>query len=257
MNPEWRQFFPAMILTLIRVSSLMVFAPVFSSQAIPNRVKAVFALVVSALLAPVVASFPMANAEIGITSVLGELGVGMLYGISLALLNEVLLFAGLIVGIQFSFSLVNLLDPNSQIQTPLLGEVFTLYGTMVLLASGLHRTLLASVMRCFHEAPVGSVFLDTRACTALVCMASGIFLSALQLAAPVLAATLLVELTIALLARLSPQLPALALTVPAKTMLGSVVLIGSLSLWPRFIEARFSGLLDSAQMLVRHCTVGS
>ena len=38
----------------------------------------------------------------------------------------------------------------------------------------------------------------------------------------------------------------LAITVPVKTMAGYVVLIGSLALWPRFIEARFAGLLDAS-----------
>jgi flagellar biosynthetic protein FliR len=40
------------------------------------------------------------------------------------------------------------------------------------------------------------------------------------------------------------------LTVPLKTLTGFVILIGALALWPRFIEARFSGLLDMAERLI-------
>ena len=40
------------------------------------------------------------------------------------------------------------------------------------------------------------------------------------------------------------------LTVPMKTLAGFVILAGSLALWPRFIEARFAGLLDMAQRLI-------
>jgi len=40
------------------------------------------------------------------------------------------------------------------------------------------------------------------------------------------------------------------LTVPLKTLTGFVLLIGSLALWPRFIEARFSNLLDVAERLI-------
>ena len=43
----------------------------------------------------------------------------------------------------------------------------------------------------------------------------------------------------------------LAITVPAKTMAGYVMLIGSLALWPRFIEVRFARLLDAATGLLR------
>jgi flagellar biosynthetic protein FliR len=66
----------------------------------------------------------------------------------------------------------------------------------------------------------------------------------------VIAATLLVEVGIALMSRVSPQLPVLALTIPAKTVLGYVVLAGSLALWPAFFEARFDGLLDGVQRLL-------
>jgi len=40
------------------------------------------------------------------------------------------------------------------------------------------------------------------------------------------------------------------LTVPFKTLTGFAILIGSLALWPRFIEARFAGLLDMAERLI-------
>ena len=177
--------------------------------------------------------------------------MGLVYGLTLTLLNEMLLFAGQIAGLQFSFSLVNLLDPASSIQTPLLGDLFQLMGTLVVIAAGLDRILLASMVRSFRVVPLGSL----RACAqptalAIVRAAGGIFLAAVELAAPVLAATMLVEIAVALLGKLSPQLPVMSLTVPLKTLTGFVMLTGSLALWPRFIEARFAGLLDLAERLI-------
>ena len=87
---------------------------------------------------------------------LGELAVGLVYGLSLALLNEMLLFAGQIAGLQFSFSLVNLMDPASSIQTPLLGDLFQLMGTLVVITAGLDRILLASMVRSFRVVPLGA-----------------------------------------------------------------------------------------------------
>jgi flagellar biosynthesis protein FliR len=250
--PDWTHFLSAMVLVMVRISGLMVFAPVFSSDAIPARVKVVFVLAVSYLLAPVVSALPLAHAEIGVASVLGELGVGLLFGLGLSLLNEMLSFTGQLLGFQFSFSLVNLLDPDSPIQTPLLSQMFTLLGTLVLLGAGLHRTLLLALLRTFRDAPVGSLSFDGHTGLALVFAMSGVFFAALQLAAPVMAATLLVEVVISVLGKLSPQLPVMMIAVPAKTMLGYIVLIGSLALWPRFIESRFSQLLDGAEQLLRH-----
>lgn len=251
-NLDWGHFLAAMALAMVRLSSLMVSAPFFSSQAIPKTIKATFVLVVSILLAPIVASLPMARAELGVMPVLGELSAGLVFGFSLSMLNEVLIFAGQVLGVQFSFSLANLLDPNSEVQTPLLAQMFSLMGMTVLVTAGLDRTMLAALIRSFASAPLGSVFVSGQQAMTLVQLAGGIFFAALQLAAPVLATTMLVEIAVALVGKMSPQLPVMSITVPAKTITGYVMLLGSLALWPRFIESHFDRLLDIAQGMLQH-----
>jgi len=120
----------------------------------------------------------------------------------------------------------------------------------VVITAGLDRILLASMVRSFRAAPLGSFVLEPSSALEIVHAAGGIFLAAVELAAPVLAATMLVEISVALLGKLSPQLPVMMLTVPMKTITGYLLLGGSLALWPRFIEARFSGLLDMAERLI-------
>ena len=248
---EWSNFLGAMVLALVRVSGIFVFAPFFSSSAIPARVKAIFVVAMAFLIAPLIAVLPNAHAEISLSSLLGEIAVGLVYGLVLSLLNEMLLFAGQIVGVQFSFSMVNLLDPTSSIQTPLMGDLFQLMGTLIVIAAGLDRILLASLVRSFHAVPLGAYTLFPVTARAIVQAAGGIFLAAVELAAPVLAATMLIEIAVALLSKLSPQLPVMSLTVPLKTLVGFVVLAGSLALWPRFVEARFAGLLNLAERLLQ------
>jgi flagellar biosynthetic protein FliR len=243
-----------MALVLVRVSGMVAFAPFFSSTALPIRAKAVLCGAVAFLLAPLVAALPHAQATISFSSLLGELSIGLVYGLSLALLSEMMLFAGQMVGLQFSFSLVNLMDPASAIQTPLLGDLFQLMGTLVLITAGLDRILLASMVRSFHAVPLGAFALAPPTALAIVRAAGGVFLAAVELAAPVLAATMLLEFAVALLGKLSPQLPVMMLTVPLKTLTGFVILTGSLALWPRFIEARFAGLLDMAERLITTST---
>jgi flagellar biosynthetic protein FliR len=254
--PDWSNFLSAMTLTLVRVSGMVLFAPFFSSTALPLRAKAVFVGAVAYLLAPLVATLPRAEASLSFSAILGELAVGLVYGLTLALMSEMMLFAGQILGMQFSFSLVNLMDPASSIQTSLLGDLFQLMGTLVVITAGLDRILLASMVRSFRVAPLGSFALAPASAQAIVRAAGGIFLAALELAAPVLAATMLIEVSISLLGKLSPQLPVMSLSVPMKTLIGFALLMGSLALWPRFIEARFSGLLDLAERLIAAPGVG-
>jgi flagellar biosynthetic protein FliR len=250
--PDWPHFLAAMVLVMVRLSGLMLFAPIFSSEAIPARVKTLFVLITSLLLTPMVAALPLAHAVLSLRSIAGELGIGLAFGLALTMFSEILIFAGQVLGFQFSFSLVNLLDPNAPLQTPLLSQMFTLLGTLVLLGSGLYCDVLLALLRSFRDAPVGAVWLSGPAALALVGMLDGVFFAALQLAAPVVAATLLVEVAVSVLGKLSPQLPVMMVAIPAKTLLGYAVLIGSLALWPRFLEGRFSLFLDRGEFLMRH-----
>jgi flagellar biosynthetic protein FliR len=228
----------------------MVFAPIFSSGAIAPRIKAGFAVAMTFLLAPVVAAIPGARAVLDAQAVLGELGVGVAFGLSLMLLNEALVFAGTMLGYQFSFSLVNLLDPNTMVETPVLGQMLNWLGVLVLLGAGLDRSLLMAVMRSFCTVPVGQAIVGARTGAALAAMMGGVFLAGVQLAAPVMAAALTVEMTVALIGRLSPQLPVMVMSIPLKTLASYVVLIASLAVWPGWIERHFTALLDVAAKLV-------
>ena len=108
---DWPTFLSAMTLALVRISGMVAFAPFFSSTALPMHVKAAFVGAIAFLLAPLVAALPHAQTSISFSAILGELAIGLVYGLSLALLSEMMLFAGQILGLQFSFSLVNLMDP--------------------------------------------------------------------------------------------------------------------------------------------------
>lgn len=244
---DWTQYTSAAVLVLVRLSGLMVFAPVFSSSAIPQRIKAAFAIMMTALLAPAVAILPGAHAVLDMRAVLGELGVGLVFGLSLSLLLESLMFAGTILGLQFSFSLVNLLDPNTMIETDLFGQFLGWLGLLVIIASGLDRSLLAAMVRSFRVVPVGQAVIQARTGMELARMAGGIFLAGLQLATPVLAATLTVDVVVALVSRLAPQLPTMVVSIPLKTLVAYIVLIGSLAIWPGWIERHFVALLNAAE----------
>jgi flagellar biosynthetic protein FliR len=247
---DWSQYAQAWVLVLLRLSGLMVFGPVFSSVAIAPRIKAGFVVAMTFLLAPVVTAVPNARASLSMAAVLGELGVGLLFGLSLMLLTESIAFAGALLSMEFSFSLVNLMDPNSMVQTLVLGELLSWLNLLVLIGAGLDRSLIAALVRSFCVVPVGHAVVYGRTGAELAAMAGGIFLAGLQLAAPVIAAVFVVEVSIALMARMSPQLPAMIVGIPLKTLVAYLVLLTSLSVWPGWIERHFTGLLDEAQRLM-------
>ena len=249
---EWRDVLGVWVLVAFRLSGLMVFAPVFNSDAVSPRVKVGFVFAVSILLTPVVSLVPGGITRLSAAGIAGELSVGLIFGMSLNLLPEALLFAGTLLGMSFSFSLVNLLDPNTRVETPVLGQMLSLLGTLVILGAGLDRVLLAALFRSFQMVPVGHEIMQAKTGAALAGMAGGIFLAGLQLATPVMAAAMVVEMTVSMVSRLAPMLPVQVVGTPLKTIISYVVLIASLAVWPRWIERHFASLLDAAgRLLVR------
>jgi flagellar biosynthetic protein FliR len=249
---DWPEYLTAGMLVMVRLSGLFVFAPIFSSAAISMRVKAGFVFAMTVLLAPSVSLIPGARPVLDYSALLGELGVGLIFGFSLSLLNEALNFAGAMLGMEFSFSLVNLLDPNSKVETAVLGQMLGWMGILILLGAGLDRTMIAALVRSFVVVPVGRGMVEASTGVAMVRMTGGIFLAGLQLASPVIAAALAVEVTVGMIGKLAPQLPTQIVGIPLKTITCYVVLIGSLGVWPRWVESHFTALLDSAgKLLVR------
>ena len=239
-----------MLLTL-RFGSALVTMPIFSSPGIPARVKALFVLLLAVVLTPVAAYLPGTDLHLTAPALLSEVAVGLTFGLTLAFFNEAVLFAASMMSQAFSFSLANLMDPNSHIETEVLGTVLSWFGMLVLLGAGLHRTMLAALMRTLVTVPLGHAPLAARSAAQLAGMASGIFVSGVQLAAPVVAAALLVEIAVGIVSRMAPALPAHIASVPIKTMVSYLVLLGALAVWPAWMEHRFAALLDMAEKGMR------
>jgi flagellar biosynthetic protein FliR len=251
MAEVWWNFFETALLLLVRISGLMVFAPPFSSDAIPVRIKIGLTLVLTIVMAPI-AAVSKRPLSMGVEAILGELAVGLLLGILLTFLQEAVTFAGYLLNLEFSFSLVNVLDPGSKVETPLMGQLASLILLLVLFTGGLYRVVVEAMLRTLVAVPAGQARFDALVSPAILSMFGGILLAGIQLASPVIAATFLVQVTTALVGKLSPSLPVMIVGIPLKTLTGYVVLTASLGLWPRFIDGRFSALLDAAMQLLEH-----
>ena len=114
-----------------RVTGLMLFAPFLGNVGIPPRIKAMMALTLTAVL------YPAFSPRVGTVSMsewpllMGtELLVGVAIGITTNLVFEAAQMAGQVFSVQMGYSLVNILDPMTQVDTTVL-SVFT--QTMALL----------------------------------------------------------------------------------------------------------------------------
>ena len=228
-----------------RVGGAFTFMPFFGSVAIPLRVKAVLVLLCTALLHPqtpvaLASVSPMALTQL----VLGELMLGLLMGLCLQFAFEAVQLAGQIGGFQLSFSLVNVLDPQTNVDTPVLANFEQLATLFLFLQMNVHHWILRAIQKSFERVPLGSVSFSVEQVRVLFHAAGGMWLAGLQLAAPLLLATVVIDVTVGFVSKAAPQVPVLFLSVPMKTLLGFGVLAASLGLWPGFFERQFSQALS-------------
>jgi flagellar biosynthetic protein FliR len=235
----------------VRIGGLMLFAPFLSSGSMPVQVKAGLTVALTALLYPVYGAVQLQTGALGWVRVLtGEVVVGLLLGLTLQFILEAAQMAGQILGVQAGFSLVTLFDPQTQADTPVISTFNQLVALLIFLQFDVHHWLLRGLAASFAYLPPGSVALNLGVTTSLLKAAGGIWLVGLQIAAPVMVATMLVDVTLGFLAKASPQIPILFLGLSIKTAVALIVLSGTLVLWPRLFEHHFAAAISLGERLL-------
>jgi len=235
----------------IRISGLLLFAPFFGSDAVAPRIKIGLVVAITALLYPVCGPRGLELSLSGILRVVvGELLVGLLIGLSVQLVFEAAQFAGQLMGVQVGFSLVNILDPNTQVDTPVLSLFAQTMVLLIFLRFGMHRCLLRAMAASFAYLPPGASALPGGVAHQLLLAAGGIWLTGVEIAAPLLITTLLTDLLLGFLGKASPQLPVLFLGLSVKSMAGLLVLAVGLKYWPGIFEQQFNHAARSAEQML-------
>jgi flagellar biosynthetic protein FliR len=89
------------------------------------------------------------------------------------------------------------------------------------------------------------------ATSALLGFAGGLWVTAVQMAAPVLVATIFIDVALGFLGKASPQLPVLFVGLSVKNLLGLAVLSMAVGTWPHFFEFRFQQAVEASQHILR------
>jgi flagellar biosynthetic protein FliR len=229
----------------------MTFAPFFNSHGIPMPVKAGLTLALTMLAAPLyVGQAPQIADGRWAMVILQEAALGLGMGLAVQFVFEGAQLAGNILGFQLGYSLVNIIDPQSQVDTPVLSVFHGTAATLLFLNLNVHFWLLRGIMHSFSAVPPGSVFVSASAVSGLFGAAESIWQIALQIAGPALAVTLLVDITVGFLSRATPQLPALTIGLSLKALAGYAVIGLSMTFWPALFDEYFMNALRTSERLL-------
>lgn len=235
----------------IRLSALMLFAPFFGSVVIPARVKAVFVLVLTFLLYPAVghnlALQPLSRWPY---LVFTEFLIGAGMGIATNLIFEAVQLSGHVIGIQMGYSLVNILDPQTQVDTPVMATFYQSIIMLLFLRMDVHYWLLRAVGNSFDYLPPGTAHIGGLFTMGILKTVGDLFGIGIQIAAPVVSATLAADVVLGLMGKASPQMPLMLMGPAVKSLLGMVVLIATLKYWPDLFRHLFLGAMNNGDRLL-------
>jgi len=251
MELQLARLMAPMLMVGMRVSGLMLFAPLLGSAAIPMRMKAVLVILVTAVLYPVV------SARMGDLAIvqwplllLHEVAIGIVLGLAANLLFDAAQLAGQVMSIQMGYSLVNILDPQTQVESTVVALFHQTIAMLIFLSMNVHHALLRVMTRSFEYLPVSTLQFGSPFLVATLKIVGIVFALGMRIAAPVVAATLVTDITIGLMGKASPQMPLILLGPAVKSMLGIAVLTGVLKLWPNLLGGWFYNSLAYAEHLL-------
>ncbi len=218
-------------LLLLRLTGLIWIAPLFSSRSIPMAIRTAVLVVLTILLWPAAIAAPGADAaRITAGSVTTELLVGLTLGLGAAMFVAAAQSAGDMLAVQIGLSGANIVDPMSSTQLPVLGNFLGLFVTLLILGTGGHLVILAAIHRSLDLIAPGAPVDLNRGAMAVVSLGGTLLSLGLRFAAPVVAAVMIANVALGILARTVPQLNVLMVAFPVQIALGLFVLSISLPL---------------------------
>jgi len=235
----------------VRVSGLMLFAPFYGSAAVPARIKAMLVLAITVLLFPLVGPrLPELAMGQWPALAISELLIGTAMGVATNLVFDGVQMAGQVLSIQMGYSLVNILDPQTKVDSTVIALFHQTIAMLIFLRLDVHLWLLRAIGASFNFLPPAPIHVSGAFTMATLNAGASVFEIGVRIAAPVLSATLLADIVLGLLGKASPQLPLMLLGPAVKSLLGLVILVAALKYWPDIFQHMFLDSMAYADRLL-------
>jgi flagellar biosynthetic protein FliR len=243
----------AFFLVLARIGPLFVVAPLFSSKMIPVRARGVAAVALAVGLSPIALKDTKVPTDaLSLGGLIGkEALVGFAFAFAIAVLFAAVSIAGSFLDTLIGFSYGGLVDPVNGNQSTVLSQLYTLVGVMIFIAIGGDSWMIQGLAKTYDLVGLTQM-------PALGSLVGGaqhtfatIFVSAVELAAPVLIALIITDAGFGVVSRVMPQLNVFAVGFPAKILVGFLIVSASLPFVAGWIGDQLQQSVMSALQTLR------
>ncbi|KAB3531369.1 flagellar biosynthetic protein FliR [Alkaliphilus serpentinus] len=247
------------LLLVVRTTGIFVAAPVFSRSTFPALLKIGLSVAIAFILLPIVGRDFIIEADnllILIGYSINEFLIGIIIGFISFTYFSVLYLAGTIIDTQMGFGMVNVFDPQTNAQIPVMGNFYNNVVSMLFIVVNGHHLLIRALVYSYNLLPVGfSLSINSDGVTLMTRIMTEMFIMAIKFAAPVLVVILLSTILLGVLARTMPQMNVFIVGIPLKIAVGIISVIITLQyIVPfsnRLFDRMFSAILEMMKILAR------
>lgn len=250
--------FTVFLLVLVRMGSLFVITPVFGSRNVPSYLKIGFAffcsVILTTLLKGVTVEYTSFIAYAGM--VLKELAVGIILGYASYMVFSALYIAGQIIDTQIGFGMVNVLDPMHDSQVPLTGNLMYILGLIFFMLIDGHHILLTALFKSYNILPINGFAFNDVLFNNMLHIFYETFAIGFKISIPIVAASLLAEVALGILAKTVPQMNVFVVGMPLKVGIGLLTFIVMLPMLINSMEVTFDKMYDYIYLILKSMAKG-
>lgn len=210
-------------MVLTRISAFFLILPVFGWLSIPVRIKAGLTVLI-AIFFSTITPFPIDTRQINVLEVILLLANEATYGLALGLIAACLFatvkFSGRFIERQMGLATAEVLDPLTGESAQILGSLLEMIFVILFFSANGHHLFLMVISRSYEAFPPGSIPTITVLVNGVAKAGSAMLIAGLKLAAPMLAAFMLLLVVLAVLARMVPEMNILFISMPLRVGMG-------------------------------------
>ena len=216
-----------------RVSGILFTAPVYGSSSVDVRLRLFFSFILGYILYAINGDVTLENIDTVLLFII--LIKEILIGIAMGVLGQ-FIFAGVqlggqIIGFQMGFAVVDVIDPQSNIQASIIAQFQNIIMILIFLTIGGHLLIIKAIAYSFDVVPLGRFVFSDESYLFIVTLFANIFVIAIKLVAPVLVTLIITHVVMGLIGRLVPQINLLIVGFPLQIAVGLIMLLVSLQLF--------------------------
>jgi flagellar biosynthetic protein FliR len=233
--------FETFILVLIRVSVILFMLPVFNAPEIPRLVRFALGMFIAFAIFQTVPTIASLNG-LGefVAAILSQVLVAFVFGYVGYLVFMGIQFAGEVLDLQIGFAVSNIINPITQQQITVIGELELALATLIFLVTDSHLLMLQGIGGSFSLVPLPFAALGPSVVHSVGVFFGEAVLIVFKIAAPVSVALFVVNVGLGLMARVAPQMNVFVVGFPIQIGVGLIMLVVSMPLLGYVLPDLFS-----------------